>query len=252
MSPALNTRTRALAAALALLLSACQQETPTPTPTDTTATVTTQTVAPTVTATSPTAAAAPAKAAIELTPLPGMETQVPVLTRKTTINMQTSAGTLVIEVYPEAAPNAVMRFVELVQSGFYDDTPISRVVPGFVAQFGINWREGHKDWENNHFDDDPTLFALERGTLAFAKAGIDTNSTQVFINYAENNRLADPQYNFTVFGKIVSGMEVVDTFADVGEPGMGLDQERLWTDGGAYLESLNEKPTMIVRATIVE
>lgn len=251
MSPALMTRT-ALAVALGVLLAACNQETPTPapTPTDTT-TVTTREVAPTVTA-APAATPAVAPAAIELTPLPGKEATVPMLTQKTTINMQTSAGTLVIEVYPEAAPNAAMRFVELVQSGFYDDTPISRVVPGFVAQFGINWREGHKDWENNHFDDDPTLFALERGTLAFAKAGIDTNSTQVFINYAENNRLSDPRYNFTVFGKIVSGMDVVDTFADVGEPGMGLDQGRLWNDGGAYLESLDEKPTMIVRATVAE
>jgi peptidyl-prolyl cis-trans isomerase A (cyclophilin A) len=254
MSPALTTRTLALAAALGLLLAACQQDTPAAT--DTTATITTREIAPPVTATpaAPPEAppAAPVQAAIELAPLPGMEGKVPVLTQKTTINMLTTAGNLVIEVYPEAAPNAVARFVELVRTGFYDDTPISRVVPGFVAQFGINWREGHKDWENNHFDDDPTLFALERGTLAFAKAGIDTNSTQVFINYAENNRLADPQYNFTVFGKIVSGMEVVDTFADVGEPGMGLDQGRLWTDGGAYLESLAEKPTMIVSATVVE
>ncbi len=177
---------------------------------------------------------------------------MPVLTQKTTINFQTTAGDVVIEVYPEAAPNAAQRFVELVQSGFYDDTPISRVVPGFVAQFGVNWREPHKAWENNDFDDDPSLFALERGTLAFAKAGANTNSTQVFINYVENNRLADPQYNFTVFGKIVSGMEIVDIFAVVGDPGMGLDQERLWTDGGAYLESLDDKPTMITRAVVVE
>jgi cyclophilin family peptidyl-prolyl cis-trans isomerase len=250
MSPSLTFTRRVVSAAALGLLLGCGQETPTPAPTDTTATVTTREVAPAVVATP--AVPAPAAQAIALTPLPGKEASVPALTQKTTINMQTTAGDLVIEVYPEAAPNAVMRFVELVQSGFYDDTPISRVVPGFVAQFGINWREGHKQWENNHFDDDPTLFALERGTLAFAKAGIDTNATQVFINYADNNRLADPQYNFTVFGKIVSGMEVVDMFADVGEPGMGLDQGALWNNGGEYLESLDEKPTMIVRAAVVE
>ena len=251
MSPSLFARSLFCAAALGLA-AGCQQETPTPTPTptDTTA-ITTREVAPAVVA-APAAMPAPAEQAIALTPLPGKEALAPMLTQKTTITMLTTAGNLVIEVYPEAAPNAAMRFVELVESGFYDDTPISRVVPGFVAQFGINWREGHKDWENRHFDDDPTLFALERGTLAFAKAGIDTNSTQVFINYADNNRLADPQYNFTVFGKIVSGMDIVDMFADVGEPGMGLDQGRLWTDGGAYLESLDEKPTMIVSASVVE
>lgn len=242
--------TRILALTLGISVAACGQETQTPTATP--ATVTTLAVAEPVVASAPTPAG-PASPTIEqLTPLPGMENSVPVLTQKTIINMQTSAGDLVVEVYPEAAPNAVARFVELVQSGFYDDTPISRVVPGFVAQFGINWRAPHNAWENNHFDDDPTLFALERGTLAFAKAGIDTNATQVFINYAENNRLAVPQYNFTVFGKIVSGMEIVDMFADVGEPGMGLDQGRLWSDGEPYLESLEEKPTMIIRAAVVE
>ena len=87
---------------------------------------------------------------------------------------------------------------------------------------------------------------------ACAKAGIDNNSTQVFINYAENNRLAVRMYNFTTFGKVVSGMELVDMFVEVGEPGMGLDQERLWLDGGAYLESLELKPTMILRASIVK
>ncbi len=187
-----------------------------------------------------------------LNPLPGMETQVPVLTEKTTIKLETTAGVVMVEVYPQAAPNAVERFVELVKSGFYNDTPVSRVVPGFVAQFGVNWREPHKQWENKTFDDDPSLFALERGTLAFAKAGIDNNSTQVFINYAENNRLAVRMYNFTTFGKVVSGMELVDMFVEVGEPGMGLDQERLWLDGGAYLDSLELKPTMILRASIVK
>ena len=166
--------------------------------------------------------------------------------------MATSAGEIVIEVYPEAAPNAARRFVELVEAGFYDDTPISRVVPGFVAQFGVNWRDPHKAWKDRNFDDDPTIFALERGTLAFAKAGPNTNSTQVFINYAENNRLADPRYNFTVFGKVVQGMDVVDSFVQVGDPSGGLDQDRLWEDGGAYLDSLAVKPTMIERAVVAE
>jgi cyclophilin family peptidyl-prolyl cis-trans isomerase len=164
--------------------------------------------------------------------------------------MQTTAGDVTIEVYPEAAPNAAERFIELVKSGFYDDTPVSRVVPGFVAQFGVNWREPHKQWKNRPFNDDPSLFALERGTLAFAKAGPNTNTTQVFINYDENNQLASPQYNFTVFGKVVDGMDVVDRFVQVGDPSGGLDQGRLWSDGGAYLDSLQKKPTMIERAVV--
>lgn len=185
-----------------------------------------------------------------LVPLPGKESSVPLLTRASTVLLQTTAGEVTIDVYPEAAPNAAARFIELVESGFYDGTPVSRVVPGFVAQFGVNWRDPHAAWRERTFDDDPTLFALERGTLAFAKSGPNTNSTQVFINYAENNRLADPQYNFTVFGKVVDGMDVVDAFVQVGDPSGGLDQARLWSDGGAYLDSLEVQPTMIESAAV--
>jgi len=199
------------------------------------------------------AASAPAAPlATNLKPLPGREAVAPKLTRKTTVRMTTTAGDVVIEVYPEAAPNAAKRFLELVSSGFYDDTPISRVVPNFVAQFGVNWRAPHNAWKEKTFDDDPTYFGLERGTLAFAKAGLNTNSTQVFINYKLNNQLAEPDYNFTVFGDVVSGMDIVDKFVRVGDPRYGLDQDRLWREGGAYLESLTEKPTMIEHAMVVD
>lgn len=201
-----------------------------------------------------TVSTAPIAAAQEmkLVPLPDKANTAPALTEVTTVRLDTTAGDVVIEVYPQAAPNAAQRFVELVRSGFYDDTPISRVVPGFVAQFGINWREPHRAYEHREFNDDPSLFALERGTLAFAKGGPNTNSTQVFINYRENNRLTEPQLNFSAFAKVVEGMDVVDEFVQVGDPSTGLNQGRLWADGGAYLESLPVKPTMIETATVVE
>ncbi|MEY4642640.1 MAG: hypothetical protein RLZZ227_2634 [Pseudomonadota bacterium] len=244
---------RPTALILALTLAGCGQETPVDTTQNSDTVVTTREVAEPVTATpAPSAETEPSTQPIEhsLVPLPGVD--APVLTQKTTISLLTDAGEVLVEIYPEAAPNAVQRFIELVESGFYDNTPVSRVVPGFVAQFGINWREPYKAWEMNKFNDDPTFFALERGTLAFAKAGPNSNSTQVFINYVENNQLAAPQYNFTVFGKVVSGMEIVDAFVVAGDPGNGLDQGRLWTDGGAYLDELETKPTMITRAALVE
>jgi len=191
-----------------------------------------------------------AAAAQKRAPLPGNVNVPPALTDVTTVRLATTAGEVVIEVYPQAAPNAAKRFVDLVRSGFYDDTPVSRVVPGFVAQFGINWRDPHKAWDDRQFNDDPSLFALDRGTLAFAKAGPNTNATQVFINYRENNRLADPQFNFSAFGKVIEGMDVVDKFLQVGDPTGGLDQGRLWADGGNYLASLPVKPTMIEKATV--
>ena len=93
-----------------------------------------------------------------LVPLPGRENAVPTITRVTNVQLQTTAGDVMIAVYPEAAPNAAARFVELVESGYYDNTPVSRVVDDFVAQFGVNWRAPHNGWRQRTFGDDPPLF----------------------------------------------------------------------------------------------
>ena len=181
--------------------------------------------------------------------------QAPALTEVQRVRFQTSAGDLELEIYPQAAPNAAQRFSELVKAGFYDQTPIFRVVSvphPFVAQFGINWRPGMVEWKDRNFNDDPTLFHLERGTLAFAKAGPHTNSTQVFINYVNTDMLRSQ--GFTTFAKVVKGMDVADHFKSVGSPDMGLDQGMLWRNGEAYLKSLpaEDKPTMIVKAYVVK
>lgn len=178
-------------------------------------------------------------------PLKGLpDRSAPKLTEVVKVKVQTTSGDLTIAVYPQAAPHAAERFLTLVSQGFYNDTPISRVVTEpepFVAQFGINHRM--PEWQQKNFDDDPTYFSLEKGTLCFAKAGPNTNSTQVFINLGENNFLTDPKMNFTVFGKVEEGLPIVDKFLPTGDP--GLDQGRLWTDPN-YLDSVPNKPTMIV------
>lgn len=183
----------------------------------------------------------------ELLPLKGK--MPPALTESTTVLVQTDAGDYTLQVFPQAAPNAVARFLKLVEIGFYNNTPVSRVVPGFVVQFGIN--PNMAEWKKKHFQDDPSLFQHLPGTIAFAKAGPNTNSTQVFINLSQNNRLAEPSMNFTVFGIVTKGFATVESSAEVGEPGMGLDQNRLWADP-EYLESLEQKPTMITSMTIVD
>jgi cyclophilin family peptidyl-prolyl cis-trans isomerase len=175
----------------------------------------------------------------------------PEITEVVKVLMTTDAGELVIEVYPQAAPNAAERFLELVEAGYYDGTPIFRVVKSpepFVAQFGIN--SDMAEWKDKNFDDDPTLFQLTRGTLAFAKAGPNTNSTQVFINFRENNSLADPRYNFTTFAQVVEGMEIADSWVSVGDPGMGLSQGPLWENHHSVKE-LTLKPNMIEEMTIM-
>lgn len=192
----------------------------------------------------------PGKLLGKLEPLPGAK--APKLTKAHKVRFKTSQGELLIEVYPEAAPNAAKRFVELVALGFFDNTPVFRVVPGFVCQFGVNSKPGFKEHKDNNFKDDPSHFKLSQGTLAFAKAGPDTNSTQLFINYGDNSQLAsDANGHFSAFAKVVKGYEVSEKFKALGDPSMGLDQQALWYDTAGYLKSLPEQPDMIVKAEVL-
>jgi homoserine O-acetyltransferase len=183
-----------------------------------------------------------------LTPLDHVDRgQLPSVTGRETVKFTTGAGEFWVEVYAQAAPNAVQRFLELVKAGFYDNTPIFRVIPGFVAQFGINSRGEFPQWQKKLFNDDPSWFKLDRGTLAFAKAGPNVNSTQVFINFGDNSRLA-LKGGFTTFGKVVKGMDVVDRIQPIPD---GLDQERLWKDTDGFLKESTDRPTMILKAEVV-
>lgn len=186
---------------------------------------------------------------------PFRNVKAPEITEVVTLSFKTTVGDMVIEVYPQAAPNAAKRFVELAKMGFYNDTPIFRVVKSprpFVAQFGINWRPGMIENKDRNFNDDPSLFEIGPGTLAFAKAGPNTNSTQVFINYGDNSFLRE-NGGFSTFGQIVKGFELASQFKAVGSPDMGLDQGLLWGNGDAYLKTLgSNQPTMITEVTVVE
>ncbi len=184
-----------------------------------------------------------------LVPLPGRGA-TPALTEIKRVRVVTTVGDMLIEVYPQAAPNASKRFLELVGNGFYDFSPVFRVVPQFVAQFGINWRDKYPEYQKNNFKDDPSLFRLDPGTLAFAKAGPDTNSTQVFINFRNNDRLV--AQNFTAFAKVVEGLDVAMSFAQVGDPSMGLEQDQLWGEGDKYLRKLKAQPSYILYAYVLE
>ena len=192
----------------------------------------------------------PAWAQPKVTPLlPLAGSEAPELTEVKRVRFVTTAGNMVFEIYPQAAPHACQRFLELVKKGFYDFTPVFRVIPEFVCQFGINWRKPFPDYQKNTFDDDPSYFQLTPGTLAFAKGGPNINSTQVFINYADNSGLVEQ--GFTAFGKVVEGLEVAKSFEPVGDPSMGLDQDKLWTKGDIYLKKLNKQPAYILFAEVL-
>jgi peptidyl-prolyl cis-trans isomerase A (cyclophilin A) len=136
------------------------------------------------------------------------------------------------------APHGADRFYNLVRAGYYDGVRFFRVLPGFMAQFGI-----HGDpvvsaaWRDQRIPDDPVRRTNVRGMVSFATAGPGTRTTQVFINFANNDRL--DAMGFSPFGQVVEGMEVVDQlYADYGEGqprGRGPDQGRMQAEGNAYL-----------------
>ena len=161
---------------------------------------------------------------------------------------ETTAGTFVIEVQRAWAPNAADRFFNLVKNGYYDGCRFFRVVPGFVVQFGINGDPAvQKNWVNATIPDEKVTQGNTRGTVTFAKSSApNSRTTQVFINYADNSRLN--RDGFAPFGKVISGMEVVDKVNS--GYGQTPDQGRIQTEGNAYLTKNFPKLDYIKKATI--
>lgn len=166
------------------------------------------------------------------------------------VNLDTSKGPVVIEVTREWAPIGADRFYNLVKAGFYDDIRFFRVIPGFMAQFGMNGNPAvTKAWQNSQIKDDPVKQSNRRGYVTFAKTGMpNSRTTQVFINYGDNGNL-DSQ-GFAPFGRVLTGMDVVSKFND--DAGGDPDQQRITAQGNAYLTKTFPKMDYIKTATIAK
>ena len=165
----------------------------------------------------------------------------------------TSKGVFVIEVTRDWAPKAADRFYNLVKYGFYDNVRFFRVISGFMVQFGISGDPAiMARWRAAQISDDPVTQSNKRGTITFATAGPNTRTSQVFINFADNSRLDES--GFAPFGRVVSGMNVVDALnAEYGEGaprGRGPDQSRLQSEGNAYLAKDFPRMDYVKKATI--
>ena len=167
------------------------------------------------------------------------------------VNFDTSAGTFVVDVHRDWAPNGADRFYNLVKNGYYDDVRFFRVIPGFMVQFGINGDPAlNKVWQPARIPRDPVKQSNKRGYVTYAMQGgpqgPDTRTTQVFINFG-NNAPLDAQ-GFAPFGRVTSGMEVVDKiYSAYGER---PDQGRLQAEGNTYLTKEFPKLDYVKKATI--
>lgn len=167
----------------------------------------------------------------------------------------TTKGDFVIEVHRAWAPLGADRFYNLVKNGFFDDAAFFRVLPGFMAQFGINAKPAiNKVWDKATITDDPVTQSNKRGYVSFATAGPNTRTTQVFINFGDNSRL-DGQ-GFAPFGMVTEGMDVVDKlYSGYGEGapgGSGPAQDRIQGEGKAYLDKNFPQLDSIKTAVITE
>jgi peptidyl-prolyl cis-trans isomerase A (cyclophilin A) len=173
----------------------------------------------------------------------------PSLLKPSTLNKQapatfkakftTTKGDFVVEVTRAWAPLGADRFYNLVKYHFYDDASFFRVLPGFVAQFGLSAKpEISRVWASATIKDDPVTQSNLAGYLTFATAGPNTRTTQLFISLADNQNLDG--MGFAPFGKVIEGMDVVQgLYSGYGEGapgGHGPDQNRITNEGKAYLD----------------
>jgi peptidyl-prolyl cis-trans isomerase A (cyclophilin A) len=159
----------------------------------------------------------------------------------------TSVGPFVVQVHREWAPKGADRFYNLVKNGFYDGARFFRVLPNFMAQFGINGDPSVQSaWRGANITDDPVKQSNKRGSITFATAGPGTRTTQVFINFANNARLDGD--GFAPFGEVISGMEVVDKIN--AEYKQMPDQGRIQAQGNGYLARAFPRLDYIKKATI--
>lgn len=161
----------------------------------------------------------------------------------------TTKGDFVVTATRVSAPIGADRFYNLVKIGFFSDVYFFRMMPGFVAQFGISSDPSiSAAWLTARLKDDPVRETNKRGTLTFATSGPDSRTTQLFINFADNNRLDG--MGFAPFAVVSEGMDVVDKlnleYAD--QP----DQNGIQMKGGAYLQQNFPRLDKIISAVITD
>jgi peptidyl-prolyl cis-trans isomerase A (cyclophilin A) len=152
------------------------------------------------------------------------------------VKFETTRGDFTVSVFRAWSPLGVDRFYNLVKHHYYDGARVFRVLPNFVAQFGIGaYPPVNAAWEKATIKDDPVIQKNLRGSLTFAKTGAPNSRTvEIFINLKDNPGL-DAQ-GFAPFAVVEDkGMNVVEMFYDQYGDSAGLDQEAMSTGGEKYI-----------------
>ncbi len=171
------------------------------------------------------------------------------------VRLDTTKGTIVVDVHRDWAPHGADRFHELVAALYYDDNRFFRVVKGRWAQFGINGDPKiAAAWRERTIADDPPKQSNVRGTVTFAFAVPNGRATQVYIALADLSAQQDTQ-GFVPFGRVVEGMDVADVLnSEYGEAaGGGIragKQQPVFDGGNAFLDREFPRLDRLIRAAI--
>ncbi|MGB9471629.1 MAG: peptidylprolyl isomerase [Candidatus Acidiferrum sp.] len=168
------------------------------------------------------------------------------------VKFVTTRGDFTVTVHREWAPLGADRFYNLVKHHYYDGMRVYRVIPNFVAQFGISaYPVINAAWAHATIKDDPVTQKNLRGTLTFAKTGApNSRTTEVFINLKDNTGL-DSQ-GFAPFASIdEKGINIVEMFYDQYPDPAGEEQQNMEKGGEKYMAGKFAKLDTIKTATIV-
>jgi cyclophilin family peptidyl-prolyl cis-trans isomerase len=166
---------------------------------------------------------------------------------------ETSKGTFTVRATRAWSPLGVDRFHRLVTVGYYDRTKFFRVIPDYIAQWGMHGDSAvNATWASRPFADEPVAQPNGEATVSFAKGGPNTRSTHLFVNLKDNSARLDP-LGFVPIGRVTSGMHVVRAlFGEYGGgPPQGPDQGRIAREGNRYLERSYPRLDSIIRARVV-
>jgi cyclophilin family peptidyl-prolyl cis-trans isomerase len=129
--------------------------------------------------------------------------------KKYTAEMETSEGTMKFELFASETPKTVNNFVFLAKEGFYENTFFHRIIKGFMIQGGDPKGDGTGS-PGYSFSDEPVTRDYEKGVIAMANAGPNTNGSQFFIM----DEKVSLQKDYTIFGKLIEGEDILDKIAE--------------------------------------
>ena len=170
---------------------------------------------------------------------------------------ETTQGNFDIEAKRAWSPEGVDRLFQLIKNEFYTDIAVFRVVPGFVAQFGIhNDSLVNASWRRFKIADEEVVESNDFMTISFARGGVKTRTTQIFINLKNNKRLDALAYSgvkgFPVIAKVIAGKDNILKFYDGYGDRLGMRQDSLNRYGNTFIRTNYPEIDFIKKAYILK